>query len=407
MVAMGIDSVAGGVFLPALTIVLLATTHLRLAEVGSALSIAGVLALPVGLWAGGWVDRVGPRRVLMASNVVQALGVTGYLVFHSFWGVVASACLASAGRGVFFGTYGVAVSAMAAPGERERWFARISAIRNLGNAGGGALAGAMLSIGTHAAYAVLLALTATSLLAAVPFMTRVPGPSPQPARGEGFESASHVAQGWSTVLRDGRYWIVTAHLAVYYVSAYVLPFAVPVFAVVVLGLPGWVAGATFTLNTLLVGFGQSAVVRRLEGRVRSTLLVSCHVLFAIGYAVLLSAAVTRGAVAIGVVMAGVTVYTFGELVGWPVCSALGAEAAPAELRGRYLAFYQFAGSGVGAVAPSILSGLLALGAAAVWLPMMGVCAVGCGLARLAGDRVPAASLRIGQTATPATLVQEG
>jgi MFS family permease len=100
-------------------------------------------------------------------------------------------------------------------------------------------------------------------------------------------------------------------------------------------------------------------------------------------------------------MVGVGVYTFGETIGWPVSSALAAEAAPAEVRGRCLALFQMSGSSVGAAAPAILSGLLALGAVATWLPMLGVCAAGAGLASLAGRHVPAAATRIGQRLPPA------
>jgi MFS family permease len=130
-------------------------------------------------------------------------------------------------------------------------------------------------------------------------------------------------------------------------------------------------------------------------------MAASHLGYAAGYLVLLGASLAHGAVAIAIVLIGVAVYTLGETIGWPVSSALAAEAAPAELRGRYLALFQLSGSSVGAAAPVILSSLLALGAAATWLPMLGVCAVGSGLASLAGRRVPVAASRIGRRARPA------
>jgi MFS family permease len=266
------------------------------------------------------------------------------------------------------------------------------------------VAGLALAMGTHAAYTALIVLTAASFLGAVPLMTQVPRPTPEahaPAPGE---------QAWATVLRDRGYWVVVGHWATFVLSGTVLTVAIPVYAAVVLGLPGWVAGAAFTLNTLLIGFGQNAVVRRLDGRVRSRVMAVSHVGYAAGYVVLFAAAAAHGALAIGIVMFGVVVYTLGETVGWPVSSALAAEAAPAALRGRYLALFQLAGSGVGAAAPATLSALLAVGAAATWLPLLGVCAAGFGLATLAGRRVPAAATRIGQrphTAEQTELAQVG
>ena len=390
--AMAIDSVAAGVFQPATIIYLLATTHLGLPAIGTALTVAGLLALPVGLWSGRVVDELGPKPVLMLSNVAQTVGVAGYLVLHSFWGVVACAWIASSGRGVFFGTFGVALSAISGPGERERWFGRIGGIRNLGQAAGGLVAGAALALGTDAAYPTLIVLTPASFLGAVPFMTKVP----RPAREAG--APAHVQQSWATVLRDRPYWIVVAHWMTFAFSGSVLTIAIPVYAAVVLGLPGWVAGAAFTLNTLMIGFGQNGVVRRLDGRVRSRVMAASHVGYAAGYVVLLGASLVHGTVAIVVVMLGVAVYTVGETIGWPVSSALAAEAAPAEVRGRYLALFQLSGGSVGAAAPVILSGLLAIGAAATWLPLLVVCGAGAGLASLAGRHVPAAATRIGRPA---------
>lgn len=42
----------------------------------------------------------------------------------------------------------------------------------------------------------------------------------------------------------------------------------PVHATTVLGLPGWVTGAVFTINMVMVGFGQGLVVRAMTGAVR-------------------------------------------------------------------------------------------------------------------------------------------
>jgi Major Facilitator Superfamily len=392
--AMAIDSVAAGVFQPATTIFLLATTRLSLPVIGTALTVAGLLALPVGLLAGRAVDDLGPAPVLALSNAAQAAGVAGYLVLHSFWGVIACAWVASSGRGVFFGTFGVALSAIAGPGERERWFGRIGGVRNLGQAAGGLVTGIALAVGTPAAYTAIIVVTAASFLGAIPLMTHLP----RPGREMDRPGASH--QSWATVLRDRPYWIVVAHWATFAFSGYVLGVGIPAYAAVVLGLPDWVAGAAFALNTLLVGFGQSRVVRRLDGRVRSRVMAASHAGYATGFLVLLAAALAHGAAAIGIVMAGVAVYTLGETVGGPVSAAVALDAAPAEVRGRYLALFQLAGSAVGAAAPAILSGLLVVGAAATWLPLVGVCAAGAGLASLAGRHVPAARTRMGRLPTP-------
>jgi MFS family permease len=184
---------------------------------------------------------------------------------------------------------------------------------------------------------------------------------------------------------------------------FALNVAIPVYAVDVLRLPGWTAGAVFTLNTLMVGFGQGVVVRWLGGRVRSRVLVAGHACFAAGYLLFLAAGgVTALGLAVGVVLLGAAAYTVGELLGGPLTSTVAAESAPAALRGRYLALNQLAVTSAGAVAPAALSGLLSAGAAATWLTLVGVSVLGAALAATIGRVVPAARSRIG-TAAPAKL----
>jgi MFS family permease len=388
--AMVIDSVAAGVYLPAAVIFLLSMTNLGLAAIGTALTVAGLAALPVGLWAGRIVDEIGPRPVLMVSNVAQAMGILGYLALHSFWGVVLCSLVASAGRGVFFGALGVAVTTIALPGERERWFARIGSVRNLGQAAGALAAGAVLAVGTHAAFEALAVLTAAAFLGAIPLMSGVSRPTRS-------EQAPHT-QSWASAWRDRPYRLVLAQWATFMFSVQVLGLAIPPYATVVLGLPRWLGAASFVLNTLIIGFGQSALIRRLDGRVRSRVMVGGHVGFALGFALLLIASLTHGALAISIVLLGVAVYTLGETIGWPVNATVSAEAAPEELRGRYLALTQLVNGAVGAIAPSVFAGLLTMGAAATWLPMMGICALGIGLASTAGRALPAAAALIGDAA---------
>ncbi|MFE7894558.1 hypothetical protein [Streptomyces sp. NPDC057412] len=114
---------------------------------------------------------------------------------------------------------------------------------------------------------------------------------------------------------------------------FALNIAIPVYAVDGLGLPGWTAGAVFTLNTLMVGFGQGAVVGRLGGRMRGRGLVAGHGCFALGHALFLAAdGLTAPAVAVGVVLLGAVSCTLGEIVGGPVASTVAAESAPDALR---------------------------------------------------------------------------
>ncbi len=386
--AIVIDSVGTGVFVPVSMLYFLATTSLTLVQVGAALTTAGLLALPVGPLVGGLVDRYGAKPVLQAANLAQAVGFGGYLLAGQIWQIALFAWLNSAGRAVFFGCYGVTVTALAAPGERERWFGLLGSVRNLGYAIGGLLSALALAVGSHVGYAAIVVVNTLSYVAAFALLRSVPNTRPEGGRAS--------AGGWPRVLRDLRYLSLVAHQLCFAISLFALNIAIPVYAVDVLGLPGWSAGAVFTLNTLMVGFGQSVVVRSLRGRIRSRVLVAGHACFAVGYLLFLAAdGVAAPALAITVVLLGTGSYTLGEILGGPVASTIAAESAPDALRGRYLALNQLAVTGAGAIAPVVLSGLLSAGAGVVWPTLVGVSILGAALAAVIGRAVPAARQPVG------------
>lgn len=366
----------------------LAATPLTLVQVGAALTTAGLLALPAGPLVGGLVDRYGAKPVLQAANVAQALGFAGYLLVDQAWQIAICAWLNSAGRAVSFSCYGVTVTALAAPGQRERWFGLLGSVRNLGYALGGLLCAVAISFGAHGVHTAIVVVNALSYVTAYVLIRAVPNIRP--------EAGQDAAGGWGRVLRDRRYLTLVAHQLCFAVSLFVLNIAIPVYAVDVLGLPGWTAGAVFSLNALMVGFGQGIVVRWLSGRIRSRVLVAGHACFAAGYLLFLAADRSAAlALAVGVVLLGAVSYTFGEILGGPITSTVAAESAPDALRGRYLALNQLAVTVAGAVSPAALSGLLSMGASAMWLTLVGISVLGATLATAIGKVVPAAQSRIG------------
>ncbi|WP_329432698.1 MFS transporter [Streptomyces sp. NBC_01280] len=389
--AIVIDSIGTGVFIPVSMLYFLATTSLTLVQVGAALTTAGLLALPAGPLVGGLVDRYGAKPVLQAANLAQALGFAGYLVVGQTWQIAVCAWLNSAGRAVFFGSYGVTITALAAPGQRERWFGLLGSVRNLGYALGGLLSAVAVSIGTPGVYAAIVAVNAISYVTAFALMRTVPNARP--------EAGHDAAGGWRRVLQDRHYLSVIGHQLCFALSLFALNIAIPVYAVKVLGLPGWTAGAVFTLNTLMVGFGQGIVIGWLSGRVRSRVLVAGHACFVAGYLLFLTAdRVAALALAVAVILLGAASYTLGEVLGGPITSTVAAESAPEALRGRYLALNQLAVTFAGTVAPIAFSRLLSTGPATTWLTLAGVSVLGATLATVIGRIVPAAQSRIGDVA---------
>ena len=380
--AMAVDAVGSGVFVPVSILYFLAATDLTLVQVGGALSLAALLTLPVGPLLGGAVDRLGAKQVLLAGNLLQAAGFVAYLVVDSFAAVVLWAVVVTVGRTAFWSSYGVIVAAIAPPGEREKWFGFLGALRNVGFGVGGLVSGLAITIGTAAAYDAIVVANAASYLLALALLLAVP-PTARTAHRD-------VAGGWRDVLADRPYRLLWVAQLAFCVASDALNLAVPVYATTVLGLPGWVTGTVFTLNTLMVGVGQGLVVRAMTGARRWRVLLLTHGLFAASFAVLLVASLLPPAAAIALVLAGVAVLTGGELLGSPVHAALSTET-PEHLRGRYLALMQLAWTTSGALSPVLFAWLLHRGPEPVWAALLAVVSLGALLAPRLGRTLPAAA----------------
>lgn len=388
--AIAIDAVGSGVFMPITVLYFLVATDLSLVQVGGAISLASLIALPAGPLIGSVVDRIGAKRVLLAGNLLQGVGFLAYLISDSFLAVTAWTVVVTIGRTAFWGSYGNIVVAISQPGEREKWFGFLGALRNAGFAVGGLVSGLAITIGTPTAYHAVVVANAASYAVAFMLLLAVPA----------IAASAHRQQAgsWGTVLRDGPYRVLCLAQLSYSTSMMVLNFAIPVYATTLLELPGWVTGAVFTINTLMIGIGQGLLVRGLTGLIRWRILVGTHVVFAASFLVLLGASALPVGAAIAVVLVGSVIYTFGELSGGPVTAALAAEAAPEHLRGRYLSLNQLTWNLASTFAPVAFAWLIDRGPAPIWLAMVGVALGGVLVAVVLGRVMPLAAAPVTNSA---------
>ena len=168
-----------------------------------------------------------------------------------------------------------------------------------------------------------------------------------------------------------------------------LNFAMPIYATQTLGLAGWVAGALFTINTIMVGFGQGLLVRSLTGRVRNRVLLVANLAFA---AVLPGAA--RRHPHRSWCWRRCWCWAAPRLHARRDAGRSGARPRsprrprPTTSAGRYLAWNQLAWTVTGAAAPVTFAALLAQGAAVTWLSMTALSVVGALLTVWLGRVLP-------------------
>jgi MFS family permease len=260
------------------------------------------------------------------------------------------------------------VAAIAEPGERETWFGFLGALRNSGFAIGGLLAGVALTVGTGAAYQTVVVLNALSFVASFVLLLGVVVHDP------GLHAERPVG-GWATVVRDRGYrWLVITNFA-YAMVGLALNLAIPVY-LVGLGLPGWLTGAVFVLNTVLIGIGQGLVVRAMTGVVRTRIITASAGFAVVSFALLWLVGLLPAWAGVAVTLVAAVVYTLNELAGGPVLATLASEAPPVELRGRYQAAYQLSWNGASALAPLLFAWLLGIGSLAIWGVLAGIALVG-------------------------------
>ncbi|MBD3913426.1 MFS transporter [Nocardioides hwasunensis] len=385
--AMLADTVGSGLFLPVTLLYFLGTTDLSLVEIGSALSLSALLTMPGAFAVGSLVDRFGPRALMLVGNLVQATGMVAYLWADSVVEVAFWTTLLNIGRQAFWGSFGNVVTAISVPGEREMWFGFLQAVRNLGFSVGGVLAGIALQIGTHAAFYSVVVVNAATFVLAFVLLLGVPDHRTAPV-------ADTSGEGWAVVLRDRAYLRLVLGQLGFVAGMMVLNVALPVYVVETVGLPGWVVGAIFTLNTALIGLGQGLVVRRMTGRVRARMMGLAQLVFVASYAMFAVAGWLPVWLAVLVMLVGAAVYTGGELVGGPVFSATAAEAAPDHLRGRYLGLFQLSWGLGGAVAPLTFTWLLEHGQVTIWWVLALIGLAGAAYLQRLPRVLPSSGLRI-------------
>ncbi|HEX3785058.1 MAG TPA: MFS transporter [Pseudonocardiaceae bacterium] len=374
-IAMVVDTIGSGMFLPFGVIYFLHVTTLSLTLIGTGLTAASLLAMPVALLLAPLLDRFGSRRVVIAGNLISALAFVGYLFVGTEWQLIVAALLASAGSTTFWlALRGLIGEVVEAP-KRPAWFALQSSIRNAGLGLGGVLGAIAVSSGSRAAYLLLAGVNAVSYLLAGGLVLSWRGPAEEKSTARQRPAAgATVKEGYWTLLRDRALMLVTGLNLAFVLCYSALNVLLAVYLTEVLGLPAWLAGAVYTVNTVLVVLAQT-VISQWAGRFRRTTVLrgaaGCWALAFALFAALL--AMPRPVPLAIVLVAAVLVFTFAEILQGPTINSLVVDLAPADAPGRHLAAFQLSWSLGQAAAPALLTWLLSRGAALPWLALVAVC----------------------------------
>jgi MFS family permease len=297
---------------------------------------------------------------MLLTNTARVVGFVGFLFVHDLWALIAVALLVAVSDRLFWVAHPALVAELAGSGGRDRWFGLTTALRCAGLGAGGLLAGLVVSDLGIVGYQMLAIANAISYAVAALLIGRLHVPSHPKT------SVASVPRpgGLEVVLADRRFCGVVAINILFGVARTVILVGLPVFTVQVLEAPAWLAGALYTTYTAMIAFGQTSVVRKLEGHRRTRALMLAAVLWAMSFLLLAVASLLPAVVLAGFLFGVTGLYTVAVMVHAGVIDALVVEAAPDRLRARYVGVYHLSWAVANALAPGLFAFLLA------WQPIL-------------------------------------
>ena len=389
LTALGADNAGSGLFLPVALLYVTRDVGLPLAAAGTVVALGTAAGLAVPPAAGHLGGRIGPRRVVVAAQLLQALGAVAYLAARGAAGVAAAAVLLAAGQQLFYSSLFALISDVAGDGPKDRPFAVAAMVRSACFGLGGLAAAGLLSVAGSGAYRIAVAVDAASF-AVCALLLALLVRTPQPPRPGPAAAGPGPARLWSD--RPFLALIVITGL-VALPSDFFLT-GISVYLLEDLRAPPWLPGAVLALATGLISAGGTTAVRVTRRMRRTTTMALGAALYTAWSAASLAALALPSRWRPAEMLAATAVMAVGGLLFQSRVNALAEAAAPAAARGRYLAAFQYAFTVPGVLAPAVV-GLLPV---AVWLPWLLVGAA-AGLAvlglRVLGGYLPAGALSPG------------
>ena len=356
-----VESMSSGLLRP-FVVIYAVTIGLDAPQAGAVLTVGmlvGLVAVPL---VGRWVDAGARRAPSAVSLLVRAAGALCLVVFPGIGGFAVGAALIGIGTQVAPPANNALVAALAGARHRTAALAAGRSIRNAGLGAGALLATVLVAGGPGVIGWLSLGTAVGCALGAAVFATVPLQHAEAPARERAERTPVSIGG-----LRPVTVLALAGIPFAFYAD--VLEIALPVTLVQTLhASPAWSSGI-FVGNTVLVIALLVTVVVSLARRSHRAVLAVSGVVLAVSYlGFWLGAA--RGGLAGTMVIAAVAVpYTMGEILYTGSSVPLVIESAPAHLIGRALARWQLGYGLARAADPIIITGLLSLGAATLWVPL--------------------------------------
>ncbi len=363
-----------GVVLPFMNIYLHNVRGISLALVGLAAATNALAAIPAGTVSGTLADRVGPKRILVTSLLVQVAAILCFPFIRESWHAVALQAVMGTGNGAFWPSHSSLLTGLTPEARRHAAFAQQRATLNLGIGLGGLAGGVMAVTSRPETFRLLFVTDALMLLVFATVLASVSAPATAGASEPG-DDARHT---YRDVLRD-RPFVGLMLLNTTFIAAGIVPVVefLPVYAKSTAGISEQVIGLIFFANTFAIVLFQVPVATAIEGVRRMRALAVMGALWAATWLVVPLAVETLSAVAAAVVLCIVGIALgVGECLQAAVVSPLVADVAPPRALGRYMALVSSSWQLAFVLGPAIGGAILGAAPVALWVLASALCAIG-------------------------------
>ncbi|MGC4110622.1 MAG: MFS transporter [Nocardioides sp.] len=367
-----------GLVLPFLVVYLHEIRGFSLGTVGLLIGLGPLMGFVAVGPAGAIIDRYGARVVMLATMSLEVVADVA-LTFASTLPIAALAVIL---QGVAFGVEWPAAQSLIAsvvPTElRQRYFGVNFTLLNLGIGLGGIVGGLFVDVHHPRTFQTIYVADALSFIPAI-YLLSIPlrHLAGRPVHDASTGEPPPAAASYLEVLRRPG---VRLMMLLSFVSSYVgysqlnagtQAFARDVGRVSTQGL-----GLAYACNTLVIVLLQLVVLRRIEGRRRTRVMMVMSAIWGAAWLLLGGSGLLPGGLSATLLVAACTsVFALGETLMQPTIPALVNDLAPNHLRGRYNALSTAAFSLASIVAPVIAGWLIGAGRDSAYIAQL---VVGCG-----------------------------
>ncbi|HEX2056993.1 MAG TPA: MFS transporter [Actinomycetota bacterium] len=399
------DSVAAigtGLVLPFMVVYLRDVRGFDVQTAAFVLSVLAITGVVFGAPLGSLVDRLGPRRMLIASLLLCATASATFSQVQEPWQAFTAAVFLGLGfAGLWPATHSL-LSSMVGPEHRSSVFSVHYATLNLGIGIGGIAGGTLANVARPGTFELLYVLDAVSWLvfAAVLLVMRDIG-----NRVEHSEEDEEIAAGgYGTVLRDRNFVRLFVVMTLLVTIGYAqLESGFPAYATGEGGISTTALGMSFAANTFSIVVAQLVVLKLMRGRRRTRGLMGICLLWAAAWSLALLVGQLGGGILKNAGFALVmVVFGMGECLVSPTVPAMLNDLAPDALRGRYNAAYSFTFSAGHIVGPAVAGVFLGRGLGDELFVVLTLTSLATiALVRNLERHVPEAANRVSEDAPPA------